>query len=656
MKTRSLISVSLVVPMALVGAIVGVKVLTAGSSIRQTVPASGFNTGLTNQESNTKRANIDSMQLVTAKTGWALTLEGQLLLTNNSGGEWSNITPGEIFGARVHGAFFTDRLNGSTVISRAGKDGFTLDFAITHDGGQNWTFNQLGATSDAGYGKASISFINQDVGYVMLQLPSSANFSLGMLFKTADGGVSWNTLPAVPVAGQINFTSATDGWLAGGAGGDKLYFTSDGGQSWKQDIVPSPPAEFQIDQTIYSLPSFAPNSPDGTLIVKLNGKAGSAIGIYQTNNGGATWDLSNLLPFEGQDYSEIGVASSVFDSSFAVALPQNGNDVVITSRSGTSQNNVSLNSMPPGAHVNKISLVGPTNGWVLVSEAHCTGFKTGCVQETRLLALSADNGPLDVTPLIVSTQPNSFEEMDNLATTLAAPGGKTHISMNKGFDKCTAGTVSQMQTWRNSSPFGDTNIYIGGNNRACSQPNLTAGWVDQIATMGWGLIPTWVGPQAPCTTCTTCAKMSSDATTAANQGRAEADSAINAMAGLGLTAGSIAYFDMERYNPSGSCQSAVRAFINGWDQRLAERGFKSGVYGSPGNANDDWAVIANPPLVVWIAKWDGRDTVLGLTPLPDNLFTNHQRIHQFMGGHDETWGGVTFNIDSNRADAPVASN
>ncbi len=33
---------------------------------------------------------------------------------------------------------------------------------------------------------------------------------------------------------------------------------------------------------------------------------------------------------------------------------------------------------------------------------------------------------------------------------------------------------------------------------------------------------------------------------------------------------------------------------------------------------------------------------------------DHQRIHQYRGGHQETWGGVTVNIDNNSVDAPVA--
>jgi hypothetical protein len=32
------------------------------------------------------------------------------------------------------------------------------------------------------------------------------------------------------------------------------------------------------------------------------------------------------------------------------------------------------------------------------------------------------------------------------------------------------------------------------------------------------------------------------------------------------------------------------------------------------------------------------------------LWVNHQRLHQYKGDHNETWGGVTINIDSNFLD------
>ena len=34
--------------------------------------------------------------------------------------------------------------------------------------------------------------------------------------------------------------------------------------------------------------------------------------------------------------------------------------------------------------------------------------------------------------------------------------------------------------------------------------------------------------------------------------------------------------------------------------------------------------------------------------------SNSQRLRQYAGDHNETWGGVTYNIDSNVLDGPVA--
>jgi hypothetical protein len=45
--------------------------------------------------------------------------------------------------------------------------------------------------------------------------------------------------------------------------------------------------------------------------------------------------------------------------------------------------------------------------------------------------------------------------------------------------------------------------------------------------------------------------------------------------------------------------------------------------------------------------------VFGDAYVSDSVWANHQRIHQYKGGHKETWGGTTINIDSNVADGPV---
>ena len=180
--------------------------------------------------------------------------------------------------------------------------------------------------------------------------------------------------------------------------------------------------------------------------------------------------------------------------------------------------------------------------------------------------------------------------------------------------------------------------------------------------MGWGLIPTIVGYQSPCSVCTSCQKHSSDAATAETQGRGEADIAITDSNNLGLTTGTVLYYDMERYDETVStpgCRTSSTAFLKGWTDRVKELGYKSGVYGSPRNAIDDWQFIpaASRMDAVWMARWDNVASVwtyLSFANFPTNVWDNHQRIKQWQAPHNETWGGVTFNIDGNIADGPVA--
>ncbi len=72
--------------------------------------------------------------------------------------------------------------------------------------------------------------------------------------------------------------------------------------------------------------------------------------------------------------------------------------------------------------------------------------------------------------------------------------------------------------------YGAAAVYIGGKNRGCAQPNLTASWVKSVNTAGWKLIPLYVGAQPPCQTSANPEKFT--AANAASVGAANANDAI----------------------------------------------------------------------------------------------------------------------------------
>nr|WP_244871387.1 glycoside hydrolase domain-containing protein [Catellatospora sp. IY07-71] len=236
---------------------------------------------------------------------------------------------------------------------------------------------------------------------------------------------------------------------------------------------------------------------------------------------------------------------------------------------------------------------------------------------------------------------------------LAAAGPQPGTYTGKGFDTCTAPAQSAMNAWRNSSPYRAVGIYISGASRSCAQPNLTATWVTNQTNNGWRLIPIELGYQAPCGTRTP--KMSSNTTTARSQGVTAANSAVSAAQALGIGAGSTIYNDIEHYPTTASCRAAVLSFLSGWTEQLHARGYLSGMYSSGSSGIRDVCLEHDNPAYtridqLWIAWWNGvADTDAG-TYCDDAYWANHQRLHQYAGDVNETWGGVTMHIDRNYLD------
>ena len=132
---------------------------------------------------------------------------------------------------------------------------------------------------------------------------------------------------------------------------------------------------------------------------------------------------------------------------------------------------------------------------------------------------------------------------------------------------------------------------------------------------------------------------------------------------MGFLGNRVIYYDLEAYGASATsgCRAAVASFIRGWTERLHELGYLAGGYGSPATSHiADWASNSPPPDLIWIAVWsfdayDPSATVWTPKYLSNSLWSNHQRIRQYAGGHYETWGGVKLDMDSNVLDGAVTT-
>ncbi|MCX6396725.1 MAG: DUF1906 domain-containing protein [Propionibacteriales bacterium] len=232
-----------------------------------------------------------------------------------------------------------------------------------------------------------------------------------------------------------------------------------------------------------------------------------------------------------------------------------------------------------------------------------------------------------------------------------------------GFDQCEAPSQTKMTAWRRSSPFRAAGIYISGSLRYCQkQTNLTPTWVNTQLTAGWRLLPIHLGAQASCTTRDRYQsnKISADPADtygkARSQGRAEARIAVAAAQRLGIVSRSTLYYDLEAFNAKiESCRLSSLWFLAAWSNTIRSSGYVSGVYSSAASGIkilDDARVTPGNrfalPDQIWIADWNGvadtNSTYIRKDGWPG------ARIHQYQGGHNETWGGETINIDRNYLD------
>lgn len=240
------------------------------------------------------------------------------------------------------------------------------------------------------------------------------------------------------------------------------------------------------------------------------------------------------------------------------------------------------------------------------------------------------------------------------ATTVTRPAPT--VFTGHAFDTCTAPSLTAMKGWYASSVYRGAAVYVGGKNRGCAQPQLTASWVKSVSATGWKLIPLYVGAQPPCQTSNNPEKIT--AANATSLGATDAADAVAKEAGLGMKTGSPVYLDMEYFDPANtSCVNTVLAYVRSFDKTVKAKGYWSGFYGF---SNSSAAVIANArtrtdlPEILWYARYDDIYSTTKGFPYASTLYTGHRRGHQFAVNKKVTHTGGTLTIDRDAWDAPVA--
>ncbi len=601
--------------------------------------------------SKVNAAKLSAIQLISANKGFTIA-DGKLVETSNAGVTWREITPSQ---NQLQNAASSGKLAQAAAPQISAQQfldaqhGFAIDrnwgepmLWRTLSGGTRW---QALALPFAQFGQLEVGVINMHFtdaknGWVMAREPSSSNFSFGRLYATQNGGETWAELARPPAAGQLKFASQSRGWLLGGADGRALYQTIDGGKSWQAIVA---------QNSLFPDASFS----DLAMPISVNGRFVFAALSTAEDNKITVQNLNQFALNADGSFEELANARVVMHPqatqaarlvSATVSIVLSG-DVAVLQSSDTFVSKVFIE---PSGTASTVTEADGTR-WMLFTDGACSssGAKPLCEAQQQLS--SVKNTSAREASAAAVTAPRS---------TITAPENQLNQaqSTRRGFDACQAQSTSNLQAWWTSSPFKDVNFYMGGRNRACSQPNLNASWITSALNIGWNLMPTWVGYQSQSSICTGCAKYSATSATARLQGIDEANLAADAAEVLGISKPNIIYFNLEKYNVE---TASDKAFVDGFNERLTQRGYVPGLYVHWTNINS-FTTITNPPQGVWVARWSGSggsgpssvpnpNTITGVS---DSIFVN-KRIWQHYGDFNQTWGGVSITIDSNIANGPV---
>ncbi len=216
------------------------------------------------------------IEFINENYGWVTCTDGVSCMTTDGGSTWQHGYYSIL--TELSGVSFIDQLNGWIVGGIPDLVQFAFPGIIAHstDGGQTWdSLYQTSGREDF----LDVHFFNQLNGVVVGGNDSTFD---AIIFRTTDGGLVWNTIPAPVNAYYLRAVDfvGNEGWAVGNHG--TIIYTSDYGDSWVFQDNPAESTLFDVDFSDH-----------------LHGLAVGYDTIFYTTDGGQTW-LPNISIADNQ--------------------------------------------------------------------------------------------------------------------------------------------------------------------------------------------------------------------------------------------------------------------------------------------------------------------------------------------------------------------
>lgn len=326
--------------------------------------------------------------LLDATHGWVLTSSG-LFLTADEGATWRGASvPGPHTGRGVLGVDFADANHGwLATLDFADSTSGVFDVWRTEDGARTWQKVVVpdGANRSETMGPVDFSILDPDHLFLLVE-GGMPNGYVSDLYESTDGGRTWSADRVTGdrgVTGGLAFADARAGVIAGGAPGNRLFVTADGGRSWRLAAIPVPAGTDPTLARVGSALRLWDARRGGVAVLYGTEVRSTELGILLTGDAGASWSLAATIPTQGND-----VPVAFTSPTNWLAMSDSGT-LLRTTDAGRTWASRSAVGLPGGPG----SLLFPDgqHGWALVPFSVCLNFKSNCSNRTGLYA-TADSG------------------------------------------------------------------------------------------------------------------------------------------------------------------------------------------------------------------------------------------------------------------------
>jgi photosystem II stability/assembly factor-like uncharacterized protein len=322
---------------------------------------------------------VTFLRMISTEIGWAQTdicdpcpsnvISGLMLRSTDGGTRWQNVSPlnpsgnrievGDIYRFAHVGGFYA--LNSQTAWVRGYR---------TDDGGRIW--KRVSQTPVYQY-----FFINPREGWGIAPLASAMQVQEAEIYRSTDGGETWIKVASTHDSGSglpfggfkrsITFLNSTTGWIARDYAGNftpNLFFTKDGGRTWRQQELPTPS---KYSREFEPWPPKFFTAQDGVVRFDYSADDPGSDPIpfsvfYATHDGGSTWTPATPVAWRKTPSMHYTIPSSDFVSVNQGWLKQ-ADTLSTTNDGGRNWRTISLD--PLLERVIQLNFISPEVGWAV---------------------------------------------------------------------------------------------------------------------------------------------------------------------------------------------------------------------------------------------------------------------------------------------------